>query len=183
MLLVPALASALVFRNASDSYRTFAQHAEYLFEDPDRPEWFNLARRTVECTKFMMGFKVFSVLVHHGPAAWDENVTRLHDLAQYFARQIIESDAFELLTQPQSNIVCFRYINCPVDRVNDHNASIREYLLTEGRFYIVQTTIDGQLWLRVTIGSAHTGEHDLEALLKEIDAKFHSLACRRFDRH
>ena len=52
MLLTPAIISALIFRDEQKSYQSFRQKADYLWsQSSEDHEWFNLAKRTFECTK------------------------------------------------------------------------------------------------------------------------------------
>jgi len=69
---------------------------------------------------------------------------------------------------PESNIVCFRYVGSEtnLDRISSLNTAIRQQMLTDGQFYIVQTTLRGQVWLRVSImNSLTTMEHLKEMTL------------------
>lgn len=171
LLLTPALTTAVVFRNGRDAYRTFSQKADYLFqEDEHDTQWHNIALRSFECTKLMMSLKVFSILAQHGFQAWDQNVTRLYDLARTLARLGSERKDVEVLVEPESSIVCYRYLPADQSASNRVNAKIRERLLQAGRFYIVQTVIDGVHWLRTTVGSVNTTEHELNELLSEVVA-------------
>ena len=47
-------------------------------------------------------------------------------------------------------------------------AAIRQRLLAEERFHIVQTQLGGRVWLRVTIINPLTTEVDLAALMEAI---------------
>src|SRR6185295_14399978 len=68
MMLLPALVTAVLFRDGKRSYQSFAQEASYLFDGrPIEEEWFNGANRTLECTKVMMALKWYLVLALHGP--------------------------------------------------------------------------------------------------------------------
>jgi L-2,4-diaminobutyrate decarboxylase len=84
---------------------------------------------------------------------------------------MIESDQlFELATDPESNIVCFRYAHDGFDEttLNKINAAIRDTIIKEGSFYIVQAELDGKIWLRLTIINPVTSLDDLKALLIRI---------------
>ncbi|MBV6654654.1 MAG: hypothetical protein KI786_12895, partial [Mameliella sp.] len=74
---------------------------------------------------------------------------------------------FELAVEPSCNIVCFRYLHkeANADQLNALNLKIRERLLEDGEFYIVQTQLKGDTYLRVTLTNPHTSSEDLEALL------------------
>ncbi len=129
LLMTPALATAVVYRNGAHGRQAFPQKAEYLWEENTNPSHqevdCDLARRTFECTKTMTGFKFFSILAAHGNEVFDANVTRLFELASEFADLISGSADFELAIQPQSNIVCFRHL--PNDPQESSEHAIAEF--------------------------------------------------------
>ena len=75
----------------------------------------------------------------------------------------------DLLVQPQSNIVCYRFLTENPALANSINQRIREQVLQGGRFYIVQTVIDETYWLRSTLASATTTTGHLCELLDLIE--------------
>lgn len=168
MALCPALCTALLFRNGRHSYQTFAQKAAYLWDDPSDMEWHNLARRTFECTKDMMSIRPYVLLQHYGPGLLAEYVERMMDLTQAFVRLIESTDQLELLLRPEANIVCFRYVPPEATDLNALNAAIRQQIVQAGRFYLVQTTVEGRLYLRTALMNPFTEVADLRDLLTMI---------------
>jgi L-2,4-diaminobutyrate decarboxylase len=169
MLLTPALATALVFRRADDSYATFAQKAQYLWAQADR-EWFNLAKRTFECTKLMISVRVYALMRVHGLRVFDDYVTTMYDLGRQFAHLIGQRPDFELAVAPAANIVCFRYVlpgHSPQE-ADALNLAIRQSLLEAGEFYIVQTSLRGRVYLRTTLMNPRTTEAELGKLLDRV---------------
>jgi L-2,4-diaminobutyrate decarboxylase len=171
MLMVPALATALVFKRGEDAFKTFHQKAHYLWADQESEDWFNSGKRTFECTKLMMSVKIYALMKAYGEAIFTENVDVLYDLGSTFARMLATNPSFELAIEPESNIVCFRYVKGIVDMpaTNRINAQIRQFLLEDGRFYIVQTTLHEQVFLRVSLMNPLTTLNDLAELLAEIE--------------
>lgn len=171
MLLTPALATALLFKRNQDSFQTFHQKAQYLWANQGAQEWFNSGKRTFECTKLMMSVKIYAILKTYGEEIFIENVETLHDLAVRFAQLVHERQGFELALAPESNIVCFRFVGegRTAEQIQILNAAIRQKLLEEGAFYIVQTTLRDKLYLRVSLMNPLTTENDLTALLDAIE--------------
>jgi L-2,4-diaminobutyrate decarboxylase len=169
MLLTPSVTTALIFRRGGDSYQTFSQQAEYLFNKKE-PEWFNLAKRTFECTKLMIGFKAYSVIRTYGLELFDEYVTLVCDLGQSLARLVNEADDLVLAVPPTCNIVCFRYEPPGLDheQLNALNEQIRQRLLEDGEYYIVQTRLKGKVYLRCTLTNPFTTERELTGLLAKV---------------
>lgn len=172
MLLTPVLATALVFRNGRHAYRTFSQQAQYLWAGQREEEWHNMAKRTFECTKFMIGMKVYSIMRTYGTALWTAYVDRVVANGQRLYQLLCEKAAFETAIEPACNIVCFRYRAEGLDgeALNTLNGHIRQQLLEEGQFYIVQTMLRGERFLRVTLTNPFTTPEDLSAMLDRCEA-------------
>ena len=167
MMMIPALVTAVLYKRDADSYRTFQQKAEYLWADSSAKDWFNSGKRAFECTKLMMSAKVYTVLRTYGEEIFTQNVDVLYGLARRFAKQVRSRPGFELAVEPESNIVCFRYVGdeTHTDKLDALNSQIRRKLLEDGRFYIVQTTLRGQTYLRVSLMNPLTTDAHLGALL------------------
>ncbi len=169
MLMTPALNTGLIFKKSEEAYTTFEQQAQYLWDSQHTKEWYNSGKRTFECTKSMMAIKIYTILKTYGEEIFGHNVDRLYQMASVFAKMIDKRPDFELALMPEANIVNFRYTNVHQDDINTVNAEIRQRLIKSGTFYIVQTRIHGNLYLRTTIMNPLTKESDLIALLDEIE--------------
>lgn len=170
MFLTPGLNSMVLFRDGARSYQTFAQNAGYLFEKGDESEWFNGAKRTLECTKSGMGIVAWAVIKYYGDRVLGEYIDSRYDLAHRFA-EIIEGDKeLELATRPESNIVCFRYRPMKISngKLNELNRIIRKEIIKSGEFYLVQANLGGRIYLRTALMNALTNENDLERLLSAV---------------
>ncbi|MFT4566836.1 MAG: L-2,4-diaminobutyrate decarboxylase [Saprospiraceae bacterium] len=169
MMLVPALTTAVLFRDGRTSYRTFQQAASYLFEK-DEDEWHNLAKRTYETTKYMMSIKIFLLLRYYGDTLIDSFVTRQYDLTRQFAGYLHSRKDFEIGHKPMSNILCFRYLEAGRSNevLNTLNAQIRKSIWEDGTFYIVQTQLNEIQYLRITIMNPHTTMEELKSLVQHI---------------
>lgn len=170
MMMIPALVTAVLYKRDADSYRTFQQKAEYLWADSNTKDWFNSGKRAFECTKLMMSAKVYTVLRTYGEGIFTENVDTLYGLARRFAGQIRSRSGFELAVEPESNIVCFRYVGNETapDTLDVLNTQIRRKLLEDGQFYIVKTNLRGHVWLRVSLMNPLTTDAHLTALLDAV---------------
>jgi L-2,4-diaminobutyrate decarboxylase len=170
MLLVPALNTLVMFRNGEKSYETFAQKASYLFQKSQNNMWYNSAIRTIECTKSALGIIAYTSLKYYGNSYYKEYIESRYDLASRFAEIIKSENNFELAVEPDSNIVCFRFApeglnNNELDLIN---SSVRDKIIKEGSFYIVQAELAGKIWIRLTIINPVTSEKELRNLLQRI---------------
>ena len=178
MLLSPGLVTGVSFKNNNDSYASFAQKASYLWNKDAEKEWFNIGKRTIECTKKMMSLKIFVQLKIHGEELLREYIESRYDAAKEFANLIKANIDFELLTDPQSNIVCFRFNDGGrTDKQLDSiNRKIRQSMLEDGKFYIVQTIARERVYLRTTIMNPFTDINDFTGLLEEIRNHYKKLS-------
>jgi len=171
MLLMPTITTALLFKNKQHAQHTFNQKADYLLND-SHEDWFNSGKKTFECTKTMMSLHWFILLKVYGEGLFDAFVTRQYDLTRGFANLIDQQQHFELAVAPTSNIVCFRYVEDTFSEqeLNELNAQIRQHLLEDGEYYLVQTKLKGKHYLRTTLMNPFTTLTHLKALLEKIEA-------------
>ena len=170
MMMMPSLTTALLFKDGRHSYQTFSQKADYLLSETDHEDWYNMAKRTFECTKNMMSIHWFTLLHQYGPEVFDAFVTHLYDMGKVFASAVKAHPSFEIALEPQTNIVCFRLLNqgFSTAQLNQLNEQLRTALVKQGDFYIVQAKLRGTHYLRVTIMNPKTTQVHIEELLAQL---------------
>lgn len=168
MMLMPALASAVLYKRDEQSYAPFAERSSYLLEKAGKEEWFNIGQRTLECTKRSIGFKAYIALQLFGEPMFASYLTCMFDRARAFADTIQESDDFELGAYPEANIVCFRYTGTKAGDIDALQIRLRKRLIESGAYYIVQTALPTGRYLRVVIINPLTTETHLARLLDTI---------------
>ncbi|HEY4182099.1 MAG TPA: pyridoxal-dependent decarboxylase [Kofleriaceae bacterium] len=174
LMMMPALVTAVLFRQSGHAWEAFAQRASYLFADAKPSEkWWDLATRTLECTKRAMAIEMWTALRVHGESWFGAVVDRQRQLAIHLAQLVDAAPDFELALAPESNIVCFRHIpeGVPEDAretLDRHNRGLRERIVEDGTFYIVGTQLPGGFYLRSTLMNPMTEHDDLTALLDHI---------------
>jgi len=96
MMMMPALTTFLLYKKDDDAYKTFSQGAAYLWQENGpgglhhvvQKDWQNIAKRSFECTKYMMSIKTYSVLKAYGESIFENNVDYLYDLGKLFAEAV-----------------------------------------------------------------------------------------------
>ncbi|MBV8759460.1 MAG: aminotransferase class V-fold PLP-dependent enzyme [Deltaproteobacteria bacterium] len=162
LMMMPALVTAVLFKDEAHAYEAFAQQASYLFAGgAPRDTWWDLGQRTLECTKRMMSIELWAALRQHGEVWFGNVVDRLFELTRVLADKIVSSGDFELALPPEANIVCYRLRGAD-------NRALREACVRDGRFYIVGTQLDGSYWLRSTVMNPLTEPADFDALLEHL---------------
>lgn len=172
MMMVPGLTTAVLFRHAPHSWSAFHQQAHYLWDEQQEGDWYNLGKRTFECTKLMMSIKVVALWREYGVQVFAEYLRTVHSLATEFARLIRGRKDFEVAIEPESNIVCFRYLLAATSpaTIDEINVKVRRELVEAGEFYLVQTVLNGRTWLRTTLMNPFTTLQVLGVLLDRIAA-------------
>ncbi len=169
MMGLPAMNTVLLFQDGRRSYEAFAQEAGYLFaSDTSEEQWFNLGTRTLECTKRGMGMTAYIMLQTLGTEWFELHVDRLMELTGMLEGMLQAADDFELACKPEANIVCFRHLpgaEMSVEEMNAHQAKLRRKVVDSGEYFLVQTRLGDELWLRTTLMNPLTEEEDLRGLL------------------
>ncbi len=178
LMAMPALCTAVLYRDDVRGYHAFAQDASYLFlgdaadGERERP-WWDVGLRTLECTKRMLGTIVYASLRAYGVGAFRDYVDRTFALGAALAARIAAAPDFELATPPDANIVCFRYRPDPAlagAELDALQARIRQRCLERGHTYFLQTRLAGATWLRSALMNPLTEGRDLDELLATIRA-------------
>ncbi len=175
LMAMPALCTAVLYRDDASSYQAFAQDASYLFQADDGGErpWWDLGLRTLECTKRMMSTILYASLRVYGVDLFRDYVDRTFALGLALAARVAAAPDFELAQPPDANIVCFRYRPDPAlagAALDALQARIRQRCLEQGHTYFLQTRLGGALWLRSALMNPLTEGRDLDELLATIRA-------------
>lgn len=161
MMMMPGVTTSLLFKQGKKSYKTFSQEAQYLWTSND-DDWHNPGKRTFECTKLIMSLRYYTMIQEYGDRGFKAFVDQCYENGNRFAQLVTSIDGMELGVAPDSNIVCFRPRHCKtLAQINQ----IRKRILDDGRFYIVQTVLKGEPYLRVTLMNPFTSEDDMKELL------------------
>lgn len=169
MLLVPSLATAVLFRKGEHSFETFSQQASYLFDRSARQEWYNLAQRTLECTKRSLGLELYALLKVYGTGFIESYLDSVHSLAAEFSNMLRHRVEWDCAVEPEGNIVCFRHVpegGEDLDALQEH---LRDAVVQDGSFYVVKTRLFGKTWLRTSLMNPLTTSMDLRALLDRME--------------
>jgi L-2,4-diaminobutyrate decarboxylase len=164
MMRTPALAAAVLLREAWRLEAAFKQKASYLIYENSEDAGPSLLERQVECTKAPLGMRIFMNLAFRGEDGIAGYVADRYDRTLRFWELIEARPGFECLSRPESNILCFRYGHDPELQVR-----LREQLLRERRFHLSSTEVNGERWLRMTVTAPATSEATIEALLDAIE--------------
>jgi L-2,4-diaminobutyrate decarboxylase len=171
MMLLPLAAGMVLTRNEGDLERAFAQQAPYLFHAGKSTRIIDQGIRSFQCSRRADVLKLWAVIQRFGSAG----LGRLHDhlcnTARLLYEAIQERNDFEALHEPESNILCFRYLGrdgalrANAERVDALNRELRPRYNKKGTGWITATVLEGRPVLRVTMMNPRTGPAQIRALL------------------
>jgi L-2,4-diaminobutyrate decarboxylase len=171
MMFMPISTGAILLRDRRHLDAAFQQSAPYLFhlrEGETRSR--DIGKRTLQCSKRFDALKIWVCLQHYGLDHFGALQERTVRNTRYLHEQLTAADDFEPLHEPESNILCFRFLPPGMDRSDPEpldtlQARLRERYNASGRGWITATTLEGRRVLRVTMMNPHTNESHIQRLL------------------
>ena len=165
MMQVPSLCTAVLFKDFKYQAGAFQQKGSYVFHD-DEVVGMDSMPYTLECTKSALGTKLFWSFAIKGEKSMENFIDQSFDLCKNFYRILKEEPDFEAPFNPQSNILCFRYIK--FSKKNDFQLKLRYKIINARYFYISSCEINNIRYLRVVLINPLTKISHLKELLLEI---------------
>jgi len=159
MMLMPLSASVVLARNDRDLDAAFSQRAPYLFHRGGAARGWDQGVRSFQCSRRLDAMKVWVALQRYGADGLGALYDRLCAVARALHDEVAGRDDFEALHEPESNILCFRYVGVgsmdgeALDRLN---LRLREEYNRSGAGWITTTLLGGRRVLRVTVMNPRT---------------------------
>lgn len=177
-MLLPLAAGMVLAREERYLDGAFAQQAPYLFSDRpatgadrDAPaRVLDQGKRSFQCSRRADVLKVWFAIQRYGSTGLGQIYDHLCATARNLYDAIEEHPDFENLHEPESNILCFRYVgragqSTGQDRIDAVNRELRPRYNRDGTGWITATVISGRPVLRVTMMNPRTGPAHVRALL------------------
>jgi L-2,4-diaminobutyrate decarboxylase len=182
MMLMPLTASVVLVRHERDLEAAYSQQAPYLFHGGAGARSWDQGLRSFTCSRRIDAFKVWVVIQRYGASGLGALYDHLCSTALALHEAIVERPRFQPLHEPESNILCFRYVGegwMPDDRLDDLNLRLRTTYNREGDGWITGTVLGGRRVLRATLMNPRTTAADLERVLDGLEAVAARLARAR----
>jgi glutamate/tyrosine decarboxylase-like PLP-dependent enzyme len=134
-------------------------------KDDERPDYLYLSP---EMSRRARALSVWATLAAYGRDGYRAMIERHVALASRLAEQIRESADFELLEEPQLNVICFRYRPGGVleSELDELNRRLGAAVIADGRVYFGTTVYAGKVAFRPAIANWRTTEPDVDAILE-----------------
>lgn len=174
MMLLPLAAGMVLTRDERDLERAFAQQAPYLFHAGRSERVLDQGIRSFQCSRRADVLKLWVVIQRFGSKGLGRLYDHLCNTARILYDAISERDDFENVHEPESNILCFRYVGQlggDTARIDALNRELRPRYNREGTGWITATVLDGRPVLRVTMMNPRTGATHVQALLDGLARK------------
>lgn len=172
MLLMPVQAGMLLVREERRLDAAFAQRAPYLFHGGEDERAIDQGVRSFLCSRRVDAFKLWATLERYGADSMGALYDRLCDTTAAIAEELRARPMFEVLHEPECNILCFRWIGDgtrPPDEQDAINLAVRERWNRSGRGWITTTVLGGRRVLRVTVMNPATSREHGIAMLEGLE--------------
>lgn len=165
MLQVPALCTAVLFKDQHHQWNNFRQKGSYVFHEDDVIGMDSMPY-TVECTKSALGTKLFWSFALKGEDAITQFVENSFNKAKELYHYLNSLEDFYCPYPPESNILCFQFK--PNELSDQDQLVIRYQLIESGAFYITSCEVKGKRYLRTVLMNPQTNREDYIALAEAI---------------
>jgi len=179
MMLLPLQAGVVLVRNEGDLDGAFSQRAPYLFHGAQGERVWDQGTRSFLCSRRADAFKLWVALQRYGADGIGQIYDHLCDTALAMWSAIQERSDFVALHEPESNILCFRWLGDgrqSDEALDTANRELRERYNRSGEGWITATNLDGRRVLRVTVMNPRTTASDMRDVLDGLAEAARTLA-------
>jgi L-2,4-diaminobutyrate decarboxylase len=169
MMLLPLSAGLVLVRDERDLESAFSQRAPYLFHGGDGERVWDQGIRSLLCSRRADVIKLWVAFQRYGATGLGALYDRLCDVAKSMHDQLRATRDFVVLHEPESNILCFRWIgdgSRSDEALDVANRELRERYNKSGAGWITATNLAGRRVLRVTIMNPRTTVDDVREVIR-----------------
>ena len=167
MMLMPLPASAVLFRDGALLDAAFPGNSAMMQTSWNRGMRSFMASRRADALKVWIAFQRYGI----------DGLGCIYDhfcnLAHYTSQHLLKRDGFELVQEPDCNVVCFSYVgqmsSASKDDLSELNLQIHRHMRQKSDAMIVGVRINGHVKLRLTFMSPFTTEQHIVEVLDEIE--------------
>jgi L-2,4-diaminobutyrate decarboxylase len=168
-LFAPFDSCALLYRDPSIARAAHTQHAEYLdvlhSEHPEDEPW-NASDYAHHLSRRARGLPFWFSLATYGTDAYTDAVETTLRVAREGARLIEAAPHTELALEPELSVVVFRRVGWSAAQYQAWS----DGQLAAGASFVVPTTLDGEIVLRICIVNPLTTVDDIAAIVRSLES-------------
>lgn len=147
MMGIPLTCSVLLTRKERLLNETFSVNADYLFHEEND---LDLGRKSIQCGRRVDALKLWTAWKFEGDLGFEKRIDSLMKVTYFFAESVKKMTNFQLLHEPETPIVCFRYCKQEFteNELNQINLKIREIIFSEGEIIFNYSEFKSRIYLR-----------------------------------
>jgi len=167
-LYVAKTCAMVLFRENRILEQVFRIPAPYM---QDKESFTNIGEISLHGTQHADVLKLWLSLQHIGRLGYEQLITESYALTTFLIEQIRKRPGLELVSQPDTNIVCFRSRPSHLSESSwdKWNLALQDYLLQEASIFLSTPMYRNSRWLRVVLLNPFTDESTLELMFRHID--------------
>lgn len=152
--------SAHFLKNADDLVRTLAISPEYL-KTHGKDGIINYSEWSVPLGRRFRALKLWFLIRAYGMEGLRQRLRNHINWSNALHDKLRAEPDFEIVTQPMWSLFTFRYVPEGEEDLDDLNLRLVNAINDDGRIYLTQTRVDGQLVIRFQAGQFETTEEDV----------------------
>ena len=152
--------SAHFIRKPEDLVRTLAIQPEFL-KTYGRDGVINYSEWSVPLGRRFRALKIWFLLRTYGLEGLREMIRNHVGWSGDLARKIAAQPHFEIVTEPLLSLFTFRHVPEGIADIDRHNLDLVAAINDDGRIYLTQTRVDGQVAIRFQVGQFETTRDDV----------------------
>ncbi|MBT8340387.1 MAG: glutamate decarboxylase, partial [Desulfatitalea sp.] len=161
---IPLICSVLLVREKGRLRSNLTDlNTEYLYHENDHLNY-DLGKISIQCGRRVDVLKLWLAWRFFGDTGYAKRTEKLIALARHARQRVQTHSRLELLAEPQSFAVCFRYRNRTPINPNDFNLQLRESLRRSGQALINYGYWNNNLALRFVAANPETETDDVDRL-------------------
>lgn len=118
----------------------------------------------------MEALKLWMTIKHFGRKGFADMIDRTCATSRAFAEHVRSCRDLQLLSEPDTNVVCFRYVGegLSAEQEDAINISLQRALFFAGGPLLSTTRIDGRVFLRAVLLNPELQAHDIVAVVRRV---------------
>lgn len=168
----PLDCGCLLYRSPEAAQIAFSHSGEYarsLSADPI--EGFVFFEESMELSRRFRALKLWLSLRYHGVSAFHQSIAKDLAQAQRLAKAVEQEPQLELLAPVELSAVCFRHRGLgesSEEKLNDFNLTLLKRVVSRGRVYLSNASLNGKFCLRACIVNHRTKDADVDSIVSEV---------------
>ena len=164
-LYIAKTCSMVLFKDFDQMVKNFRINTPYMRE---QDEYINLGEISIQGSRHAESLKLWLSLLSFGINGYKELIEYSYFLTSKLLELVKSRSYLELLTEPDTNLVCFR-LNNNDQSLDQLNLELQQHLLKQGNFFVSIPKFKNSNWIRIVILNPFITEETLEKLFNYID--------------